>query len=68
MFRIVEVTLGTVSVDLARMGLALEALSSMSGQSNSFKENTQHYLYIYLSKSSDVPPSRLPDGVTACTA
>ena len=37
MFRTVAVTLGTVSVDLARMGLALEALSSMSGQSNSQK-------------------------------
>ena len=40
MFRTVAVTLETVSVDLARMGLALEDLSSMSGQSDRFKENT----------------------------
>ena len=55
MFRTVAVTLETVSVDLARMGLALEDLSSMSGQSNRFKENTHHYINISLYLQMSLP-------------
>ena len=51
MFRTVGVTLETASVDSVRMGQALGALSSMSGQSNSFEEHTQSYISHYLQVS-----------------